>query len=328
MEFAFAERWGELVIGLRERGDPRRRSRGRTVGLAQCPISSPIVERIFPAVLEFARERGLEAFSARSGRGILRHLVLREGKRTGDLMVLLVTAPGAEADFGALAGKLASFNPRLKSFHHIVNGRVSDAVIFEETRLLHGSPGIGERLGGLDFRIYPRAFFQTNTAAAELLYGKIAELAGLDGESRVLGLYCGSGAIEISLARGAGKVTGVDSLPENIRNAQENASINGIGNCAFIAGTVEDLLEELPAEAPNVLVLDPPRPGLTPKAMKNVLALDVPKIIYVSCNPEALAKDVKRFVGHGYKIQTIAPFDFFPHTPHLETLTILSRRCG
>jgi len=325
MEFAFAESWGELVIGLRERGDPRRKSRGRTVGLTRCPIFSSVAEEIFPAVLEFARERGLTAHNPRTGRGSLRHLVLREGKRTGDLMVLLVTAPGAQADFEALAWKLAVLSPRLKSFWHVLNGRRSDIVGFDETRLLSGAPGIGEKLGGLDFRIYPRTFFQTNTAAAELLFRKIAELSGLTLWSRVLGLYCGSGAIEVSIARGAGKATGVDSLPENVRNAEENAAGNEITNCAFVAGTVEDFLKKPAGEPPDVLILDPPRPGLSPQAIKSILALGVPKIAYVSCNPAALAKDLKRFIAHDFKIETIAPFDFFPHTPHLETLAVLAR---
>jgi 23S rRNA (uracil1939-C5)-methyltransferase len=325
MEFAFADDWGALVIGLRERNVPRRRSRGRTAGISRCPIFGPAVGEVFPAVLEFAREKGLSAHNARTGRGILRHLVLREGKRTGDLMVLLVTAPCPETDFKPLAGKLAALDPHLKSFYHVTNGRNSDIVSFEEERLLLGSPGIGERLGGLDFRIYPRTFFQTNTAAAETLYGKIVELAGLDAGSRLLGLYCGSGAIEISLARKVATVTGVDSLPENIRNAEENAAANGIGNCTFVAGTVEDFLKEPSGEPPDVLILDPPRPGLTPKAMKHVLNLDVPRIVYVSCSTASLARDLKRFAVREYHVETIVPFDFFPHTPHLETLTILKK---
>jgi 23S rRNA (uracil1939-C5)-methyltransferase len=325
MEFAFADDWGELVVGLRERGDPRRKSRSRTAGLRQCPIFSPVVADIFPAVIEFAKEKGLTAHNPRKGRGVLRHLVLREGKRTDDLMVLLVTAPCPEVDFGELGARLAAAALRLKSFYHVTNGRNSDIVSFEETRLLAGSPWIEEELGGLSFRIHPQTFFQTNTAAAELLYGKIAELAGLTGESRVLGLYCGSGAIEISLARAAGKVTGVDSLPDNIRSAEENAARNGIGNGVFVAGTVEDFLEEPGGEPPDVLVLDPPRPGLTPKARKHILALDVPKVVYVSCNPPALAKDLKHFAARGYRVEAVLPFDFFPHTPHLETLAILAK---
>lgn len=325
MEFAFADDWGKLVIGLRERGDPRRKSRGRTVGLRQCPIFSPAVDEIFPAVLEFAKEKGLAAHNPRKGRGVLRHLVLREGKRTGDLMVLLVTAPGSGVDFGELGARLSALPSPVKSVFHIVNGRKSDIVSFEETRLLSGSPWIEDKLGGLTFRIHPQTFFQTNTGAAEALYGKIPELAGLTSRSRVLGLYCGSGAIEIYLAGRAGKVTGVDSLPENIRNAGENAAVNGAGNCAFVAGTVEDFLSGPEGEPPDVVVVDPPRPGLTPRALKSLLALEAAKAVYVSCNPPALARDLKHFTARGYRLQAVLPFDFFPHTPHLEVLAILAR---
>jgi 23S rRNA (uracil1939-C5)-methyltransferase len=325
MEFAFAERWGELVVGLRAMREPRKRSRGRTVGLSQCPIFSPVVDTIFPEVLAFAKERGLSAYNARTGRGSLRHLVLREGKRTGDLMAALVTAPGPEAGFETLAKRLAAAHPRLKGFAHVTNSRRSDVVSFEETTFLAGSPWIEEKLGSLVFRIHFPTFFQTNTAAAEILYAKIAELSGLGPGSRVLGLYCGSGAIEISLARGVARVTGIDSLPENIRNAKENVSVNGIANADFIAGTVEEALKRFPIEPPDVLIVDPPRPGLSPRAMKHVLSLEVPKVAYVSCNPEALARDLRSFLAWDYVIETILPFDFFPHTPHLETLTILRK---
>jgi len=325
MEFAFAESWGELVIGLRERSDASRRSRGRTVGLSKCPIFSPAVEVILPEVVAFAARHGLPPHNPRTGRGVLRHLVLREGKRTGDLLAVLVTAPAEGVDFGPLAERLVAVLPRLKGFLEVTNRRVSDTVGFEETRLVLGGPAIEERLAGLSFQVRPQSFFQTNTAAAELLYGRIAALAGLDAGSRVLGLYCGSGVLELVLARSARRVTGVDSLAENIRTAEENAARNGIANVSFAAGTVEDLLEDPSGEAPDVVIVDPPRPGLTPKARTNILALDVAKIVYVSCNPEALARDLRGILARGYRIDAVAPFDFFPHTPHLETLTVLTK---
>ncbi|MEN6312108.1 MAG: 23S rRNA (uracil(1939)-C(5))-methyltransferase RlmD [Acidobacteriota bacterium] len=327
MEFAFSGTWGELVVGLRERGDPRRKSRGLTIGLGACQIFSPAAGEVFPAVLEFAREKGLAPHNPRTGQGSLRHMVLREGKRTGELMVLLVTAPGPETDFEPLVRRLAAaLGPRLKSFWHVANGRNSDIVSFEETRLLCGAPAIHERLAGLSFRIGPSTFFQTNTAAAELLYAKIGETAGLDATSRVLGLYCGSGAIELSLANRVKAVTGIDSLPENVLAAEENAAANGVTNAAFLTGTIEDLLKSRPVEAPDVLILDPPRPGLTPKALMNIMALEAPKIAYVSCNPAALARNLRYFLGRRYRCAAVVPFDFFPHTPHLETLAMLARR--
>jgi len=324
MEFSFAERWGETILGLRERVEAGRKPSGRTVGLAQCPIFGPAVEAVFPVVLAFAVEKGLAPYNMRTGRGELRHLVLREGKRTGELMAVLVAAPSGGADLEALAERLAAAVPGLRSFYHVVNGRVSDAVIFEEMRLIRGAPAIEEKLDGLVFRIQPQAFFQTNTAAAELLYRAIGERAGLGADSRVLGLYCGAGAIELSLAPGVRQVAGIDSLPENIRSAEENRASNGIGNAAFFAGTVEDVLKADRFEPPDALVIDPPRPGLTPKALRNVLAFDVPTVVYVSCNPEALARDLRAFLAAGYGIEAVLPFDFFPHTPHLETLAILA----
>jgi 23S rRNA (uracil-5-)-methyltransferase RumA len=239
-------------------------------------------------------------------------------------MVLLVTVPVEGVDFMPLALRLARVLPRLKSFYHVSNRRLSDTVGFEEVRRLYGSPSIEEKLGGLTFEIGPQAFFQTNTGAAEALYGKIADLAGIKTESRVLGLYCGSGAIELSLAGTVRQLTGVDSLLENIRSAGRNAALNGITNASFVHGTVETFLDTPSAEPPDVLILDPPRPGLTPKARKNALALDAPKVVYVSCNPEALARDLKSFLVRGYRIETIVPFDFFPHTPHLEALAVLA----
>jgi 23S rRNA (uracil1939-C5)-methyltransferase len=191
--------------------------------------------------------------------------------------------------------------------------------------LVAGVPSIEEKLAGLTFRISPRTFFQTNTEAAELLYEAIAELSGLTSHGRVLGLYSGSGAIEIFLASKAARVTGIDSSEANIAAARENALTNGISNVSFLAGTVEKLLRNPPAEPADILIVDPPRPGLSPKALRNVAALGVPTLVYVSCNPAALARDLRELAARGYAIETIAPFDFFPHTPHLETLAVLHK---
>ncbi len=326
MEYSFGERDGRLVLGLRERVTARRQTYRRTLGLVTCPIFSPVVETVFPLVLGFAEERGLTAFDPMSGWGHLRHLVLRESERTGELMAVLTTSGLADEDAAGLAGRLARAVPRLKSFVHAVSGRRSDVVELAETSLLYGEPFIDERAAGLTFRIHPATFFQTNTGAAELLYERIRKEARLTPQSRVLGLYCGSGPIELVLAGRAGLVTGIDSSPANIANAVENAILNGIDNARFIPGTVEALLAGPRQEPSDVLVLDPPRPGLTAKAMRRVLPLAVPTVVYVSCNPEALARDLKEFVAAGYAIRAIVPFDLFPHTPHLEVLAVLIRR--
>jgi 23S rRNA (uracil1939-C5)-methyltransferase len=323
MEFAFGEKHGELALGLRERVTTSRQTYRRTLPLEECPIFGPAVERLFPVVLEFARERGLEGFEPATRKGHLRHLVLRRGQRTGELMALLVTAELGEIDLAALAGRLAAAAPELRSFAHVTNSRGSDLVEFERMRLVSGVPFIEERLAGLSFRIYPPSFFQTNTAGAELLYRRIGAEAPIARTSRVLGLYCGSGAIELSLAGAAGTVTGIDSSPANIGNAVENALVNRIDNVLFLPGTVEALAAGPDRGPADVVIVDPPRVGLTGKALHRVLALDAPAVVYVSCNPQSLGRDLRAFVEAGYEVASLSPFDFFPHTPHLETLAVL-----
>ena len=326
MEYAFGEKHGALALGLRERVTSSRQTYRRTLPLRECPIFSPAVERIFPVLVAFARENGLEGFEPATRRGHLRHLVLREAKRTGELMVILVTADLPAVDLGPLAGRLAEAAPGLRSFVHVTNGRGSDLVEFERTSLVAGVPFIEERLAGLSFRIYPPSFFQTNTAGAELLYRRIRDEAPVTNESRVLGLYCGSGAIELTLAGTAGRVTGIDSVAANIANAVENALLNRIDNAAFVPGTVEALLAEPRREPADIVIVDPPRVGLTAKALGRTIALGAPAVVYVSCNPASLAQDLRGFVEAGYKIASLSPFDLFPHTPHLETLAVLAKQ--
>ncbi len=325
MEFAFGEKFGELALGLREKATSSRQTYRRTLPVGECPIFSPVVGRVFPVLLDFAREHGFEGFEPATRRGQLRHLVLREGKRTGELMAILVTAELAEIDLAELAGRLAAAAPELRSFVRVSNSRGSDLVEFERTLLVAGVPFIEEKLGGRTFRVYPQSFFQTNTAGAELLYRRIGEAASLQKESRVLGLYCGSGAIELSLAGTVGKVTGIDSSPKNIANAVENALVNRIDNAAFVPGTVESLLGEPLREPADVVIVDPPRVGLTAKALRRVIRLGVPSVVYVSCNPASFVRDLRTFMDAGYRLASLSPFDLFPHTPHLETLAVLSK---
>ena len=323
MEFSFDEREGTVVLGLREK-PPEYPAWQRTVPLRVCPLIGPAVEAVFPPVLELVRQARWPAFDYTTRKGFLRHLMLREGKRTGELLLALITTSQLKPDLGTFGADLAARCPGLRSVYHVSSDRVSDVVSFERLRLLAGAPSIEEKLGHLAFRIYPQTFFQTNTRAAELLYSRITEeAAALKRNARVLGLYCGAGPIELFLAAAAGGVTGVDSNPANIANAVENAAVNRVPNCVFIPGRVERVVRPALAEAVEILVLDPPRSGLSSKALKHALDLAVPGVIYISCNAEALARDVEAFTGRGYVLRLIAPFDFFPHTPHLETLAVL-----
>ena len=326
MEFAFGEKFGALALGLREKVTARRQTYRRTLPLEECPIFGPVVDRVFPVFVDFAREKGLEGFEPATRKGELRHLVLRQGKRTGELMAVLVTVEAPDIDLSLLAGRLMAAAPELRSFVHVTNKRGSDIVEHEMTRIVAGAPFIEEKLAGLVFRIYPQTFFQTNTAGAELVYRRIREEAPLARDSRVLGLYCGSGAIELSLAGAVGKVRGVDSSAANIAAAVENALVNRIENAEFVPGTVEGLVGGPLREPADVVVVDPPRVGLTGKALRRVLSAGAGTVVYVSCNPASLARDLRGFRDGGYRVASLSPFDLFPHTPHLETLALLDRR--
>jgi 23S rRNA (uracil1939-C5)-methyltransferase len=182
-----------------------------------------------------------------------------------------------------------------------------------------------EKILGLSFRIQPQTFFQTNTPAAELLYRRIRESEAFTSRSRVLGLYCGTGPIEIALAGAVEEVIGVDALDENIRCAGENLAANGVANVTFRTETVEKYLKDPAVGRIDVVIVDPPRAGISAKALGRLIALDAPWIVTVSCNPKTLARDLGGLAAGGYRVVSLEPFDFFPHTPHLEILTVLRK---
>jgi 23S rRNA (uracil-5-)-methyltransferase RumA/MAF protein len=325
MEYAFGGDKGNIYLGLRERASPLERYKKRTLDLRTCPIFSPAIEKIFPVLLDFARRSGGDAYDPIARTGYFRNLVLREGKNTGEILAVLVTRGGKKLDLEDTARKLREQTLQVKSFWWVENERVSDLVDFAGKIHIAGTPFIEERLGELCFRIHPETFFQPNPRGAEVLYGRIAAEVRALGARRVLGLYCGSGSIELSASRAAGEVVGIDSESPNIAAAKENASLNDIRNCRFIEGRVEKVLKEETFAGFDLLVLDPPRAGISPKGLKQIIALDIPNIIYVSCNPAAFARDLSLLGEKGFQLRKLGCYDFFPHTPHLESLGILAR---
>lgn len=325
MEYAFGGEAGDITLGLRSRASPLERYVKRTVSLKKCLIFSRAAERIFPAVIDFARASGLPPYRPETRRGFFRNLVLREGKNTGEIMAVLVTRSGRDLDVGRLASGLRESVPEVKSLWWVENDRISDVVDFENKKHISGSAFIEETLGGLRFRIYPESFFQPNPGAAEILYGRISREALNLRSRRILGLYCGPGSIEIFLSGAADEVVGIDAEAMNIRTAEENTQINGVGNCRFVEGRVEYVLGRMPRGTFDLVVLDPPRAGLSGRALKHILARDVPAVVYVSCNPAAFARDLGVFLEKGYGLEKVLSFDFFPHTPHLESLAVLAK---
>ena len=240
---------------------------------------------------------------------------------------MLVTAPGELPDSEHFVDVLRRF-PEVRSIHHAVNDRPAEVTRDLPTTLLWGDDAIEEELCGLRFRVSPNAFLQTNTAMAERLYGLVGELAELSGGETVYDLYCGTGTIGLTLAAGALTVWGVESSQEAVSCAIENAALNGIANAAFFAGDVARSLEELHDRSgdPDVVVVDPPRAGLSGRAVRQVGRLAPRRIVYVSCNPTTLAGNLKELVAEwGHRLDRVKPVDMFPHTPHVETVALLER---
>ncbi len=326
MEFAFGTDAGKVSLGLRERSSPLISYRRTNVSLKECLIFSPTVKKVFPVFLKFAEGTGQDSYDLLSQKGFFRHLVLREGKNTGELMAILVTRSGGIPDMTGLAESLSGI---VNSMWWVENNRVSDVVSFEKKHHIYGSPSIKEKMDNLSFRIYPQSFFQPNTRATRLLYARIKEnVQALSENKKILGLYCGPGAIEMFLSDSAAEIIGIDSEHSNISNAEENCKLNGITNCHFYRGQVEDILKgdiHIIKDV-DVVIVDPPRAGMSGRALKNVLKINAPALIYVSCNPSALARDTEKLKEGGYGLKKLYCFDFFPHTTHMEGMGIFLKR--
>jgi 23S rRNA (uracil1939-C5)-methyltransferase len=294
--------------------------------IERCWLTTDLGNAIRQAVRDWAREERLEPYDQGAQTGYLRHLVVREARNTGQALVVLVTAPGELPDPSHFVDTLRRF-PEVRSIHWAVNDRPAEVTNLP-TRLLWGEEAIEEELCGLRFRVRPNAFLQTNTEMAEQLYELAIDAAGLTGGETVFDLYCGIGTIGLAMAGRALSVWGVDVSEESVACAIENAELNGISNAAFFAGEVGRSLEELVDRAgtPDVVVVDPPRAGLAGKAVRAIGRLGPPRLVYVSCNPTTLAGNVKELAGDwGYRLERARPVDMFPHTPHIETVALLTK---
>jgi 23S rRNA (uracil1939-C5)-methyltransferase len=292
----------------------------------KCWLTTDLGNAIRNAVRDWARGDRLVAYDQSEHTGYLRHLVVREGRNTGQALVQLVTAPGERFDTGGFVDTLRQF-PEVRSIHWAVNETEAEVTNLP-SRLLWGDEAIEEQLCGLRFRVRPNAFLQTNTKMAERLYGIAREYAALTGGETVYDLYCGIGTIGLVLAGDALTVWGIEVSEESVACALENAELNGIGNAAFFAGNVGQSLEDLHARSgdPDVVVVDPPRAGLAGKALRRLGEIGAPRVVYVSCNPTTLAADVKRLRDdYGYTLRRTRPVDLFPHTPHVESVSLLER---
>lgn len=326
MEFAFGTLGtekggeGELVLGLRREG-----RFDQVVPLEECLVLAPDAGQLLAEVRRWAIAEKLPAYNLRRHEGILRYLVVREGKRTHQRMVHLIGTPELKPYLPALIERLLPKLPGVTTMLVSFTTRKSDVAVAEQTEILTGPGWIEERLDALHFRISPFAFFQTNTVGAEVLY----QLLGTwmpPTPGVLLDLYAGTGGISLSLAGASDRVIGVELNAAAVQDAQRNAELNGIMNCEFVAEDVAVFLRRIAlSKVPTQLsavVVDPPRAGMHPKAAAALLELAPPCLLYVSCNPQALALDLQRFGGQ-YRVAMAQPIDLFPHTPHVEVVVRL-----
>ena len=305
----------------------------RIVPMSDCCLQPAVFGEIVTYICRFCDQNGIRAYEEESRSGLLRHIYLRTGVRTGEVMVCLVVNGKSLPREGALARELTEAFGEIKSVMLNVNCENTNVVLGEEYRCLAGKDSIEDELCGLRFRISAGAFYQVNHDACELLYGLAREKAELTGDETVLDLYCGIGSIGLSMARDAKKVIGIEIVEEAVERAAENAAQNGVTNAYFYCGDASDakkLLENAEAAHGDVsgatVIMDPPRKGSTPELISYLAARGFSRIVYVSCNPDTLARDCALFKELGYEIGEVTPVDLFPRTGHVETIVCLCKQ--
>jgi len=306
LEYSFGDDGGDPILGFHARG-----RWDLVVDVDDCHLASEAGNAARNAVREWARVESVAAFDRRAKRGVLRNLVVRESRRTGQIQTRLVTSE-------------RRFPKPPVDLHTIVADDSGDS---EGPTGVLGEEYLKEELCGLKWEISPGAFFQTNTEMAERLYAVAAEYAGLSGSEKVFDLFCGIGTIGLTMAPKAGEVWGVEIVPEAIADAERNAKLNGIGNAHFLAANVRTGVRPLLVQAgkPDVVVIDPPRAGLSQKMIRRVIECEAKKVVYVSCNPTTLAPNAAQLVEAGYRLSRVRPVDMFPQTPHIECVALFEK---
>ena len=328
MEYSFGDECkdGPLTLGLHKKG-----SFYDVVTAESCCIVHGDFGRLLAETLELAAQYGMTYYHKLTHQGYLRHLLVRRAVRTGEMLVHLVTSSGSaqerEKEFLQTWEnriKELTLSGSVKGIIHIVNDHVADAILSDRTEILYGDDFFSVELLGLKFKISTFSFFQTNSLGAEVLYEKVREYVGETGDRVVFDLYSGTGTIAQLLAPVARKVIGVEIVEEAVLAARENAARNGLENCEFLAGDVLRVLDEI-GERPELIVLDPPRDGIHPKALQKIISYGVEQLVYISCKPTSLARDLVPLQEAGYEVKRVCLVDMFPQTVNVETVVLMSR---
>lgn len=335
MEFSFGDEYkdGPLALGLHKKN-----SFHDIVTTTGCRIVNEDFNAILMTVLDYFTELGFPFYHKMRHEGYLRHLVIRRAVKTGEILVNLVTSGTfdsidackkyrEEGILDELKERILKLNlyGKVEGILHTVNDSLSDVVQSDRTDVIYGRDYIMEKLLGLDFKISAFSFFQTNTLGAELLYQKARQFVGETKDMTVFDLYSGTGTIAQIIAPVAKKVIGVEIIEEAVEAARENAKLNGLTNCEFIAGDVLKVIDDI-EEKPDIIILDPPRDGIHPKALKKIIDYGVDRMVYISCKPTSLARDLEVLKQAGYKVERVSATDMFPQNYHVETVCLLSKK--
>ncbi len=324
MEFSFGDEFkdGPLALGLHKKG-----SMYDIVNADTCQIVHSDYNKILECVLTFCQEAGLSFYHKMRHEGYLRHLLVRRATKTGETIVNLVTSSQASPDLTILKDELLALDLEgtIVGISHCVNDGLADVVKADSMETLYGHDYIYEELLGLKFKISTFSFFQTNSLGAEVLYSTARDYVGETKDKVIFDLYSGTGTIAQVLAPVAKKVIGVEIVEEAVVAAKENAKLNGLDNCEFIAGDVLKMLDTI-EERPDLIVLDPPRDGIHPKALSKIIDYGVDHMVYISCKPTSLARDLIVLQERGYEVKKVCAVDMFPMTNHVETVCLLSRK--
>lgn len=324
MEFSFGdeEKDGPLMLGFHKRG-----SFHDIVDASRCVIAHKDYNQVISCARDYFKEQGIPFYRKLSHEGYLRHLLVRRATKTGEMLICLVTSSQQKLDLEPLVErwKDLKLEGSIVGILHIINDGLADVVKSDQISVLYGKDFFYEEILGLTFKISPFSFFQTNSLGAEVLYEKVREYAGETKDKLIFDLYSGTGTISMILAPVAKKVIGVEIVEEAVLAARENAIKNQLNNCEFIAGDVWKVIDDI-EEKPDLIVLDPPRDGIHPKALQKIIDYGVKQIIYISCKPTSLARDLAVLIKQGYGVEKACAVDMFPQTANVETCVLLSHK--
>ncbi|HRS22081.1 MAG TPA: 23S rRNA (uracil(1939)-C(5))-methyltransferase RlmD [Clostridia bacterium] len=293
----------------------------------QCSIQDAVNDNVIQTVREFIKKYDISVYDENTGKGIIRHIVTRKGFKTGEVMVCIVINGDSLPCGKALVEMLRARTDGLKSVVVNINKKKTNVILGERNIVIFGEEAIYDYIGEFKFRISPLSFFQVNPVQTEVLYGKALEYADLKGDETVFDAYCGIGTISLFLSRKAKKVYGIEIVPQAINNAKENARLNGVKNVEFLVGESEIVIPELYRKGikADVIVVDPPRKGCDEKLLEVITEMSPEKVVYVSCNPATLARDLKYLSERGYEVREVQPVDMFPQTSHVECVVLITK---